>query len=72
MLGFRGADPAEALSLARLGLQRLDGHPVAAAADELVAHSQEQLGQPFDQPGVALYGAMAAQILCGTPGLPLA
>ncbi|HWT95229.1 MAG TPA: amidohydrolase family protein [Solirubrobacteraceae bacterium] len=72
MLGFRGADPAEALSLARLALQRLDGHPVAAAADQLVEHSQGQLSQPSDHPGVALYGAMAAQILCGTPNLPLA
>lgn len=71
-MGFRGADPAEALSLARLGLQRLDGHPVAAAADALVEHSQGQLSQPSNQPGVALYGAMAAQVLCGTPALPLA
>ena len=67
-LGFRGADPVEALSLAQLALQRLDGHVVAVSANELVEHSLAQLasGDASDRPGVALYGAMAAQILCGT------
>jgi uncharacterized protein len=63
-LSFRGHDPSEALSLARLALQRLDGHPVAVTADALVAHSQEQ-----DGAGFRLWGAMAAQILCGTAAL---
>jgi hypothetical protein len=68
-LGFRQVDPTEALSLARLGLQRLDGHPVARVADELTSHSAEQFATNGNLPRAPLFGAMAAQILCGTPAL---
>jgi uncharacterized protein len=71
-LGFRGEDPTEALSLARLALQRLDGHPVAAAVDALTAASQERVGATSAGGPVdfrTLYGAMAGQILAGTAAL---
>jgi hypothetical protein len=68
-LGFRGHDPTEPLSLARLALQRLDGNAVAALADELVAASLQQAARAGGHPGRTLYGALAAQILCGTAAL---
>jgi predicted TIM-barrel fold metal-dependent hydrolase len=68
-LAFRGHDPAEALSLARLGLQRGDAHPAAATADRLASHSQAQAADIAANGHFPLWGAMAAQIVCGTPAL---
>jgi uncharacterized protein len=71
-LGWRGADATEPLSLARLALQRLDGHPVAAAADALVAEDLNRTSASAGAPGRPLFGALCGQILCGTPdvGVP--
>jgi hypothetical protein len=58
--------------LARLALQRLDGDPVAAAADALTEHALEQVREPIVRGGREMYvpfGAMAAQLLCGTSAL---
>jgi predicted TIM-barrel fold metal-dependent hydrolase len=66
-LGWRGLDATEALSLARLALQRLDVHPVAAAADALVASDLSRIAAARGEPVGPLYGALSAQILCGTP-----
>jgi hypothetical protein len=68
-LAFRGHDPDEALSLARLGLHRLDGHPAAQTADMLASDSQLQAAESAANGHVPLWGAMAAQIVCGTPAL---
>jgi predicted TIM-barrel fold metal-dependent hydrolase len=70
-MGWRGLDPVEPLSLARLALQRIDDHPVAAATDALVANDLDRLahggGEEEAPAHVVLYGALAGQILCGTP-----
>lgn len=70
-LGYRGLDATEPLSLARLALQRLDDHPVAAAADALVANDLQRIAENGGAPPGVLYGALAGQILCGTPNAPL-
>jgi uncharacterized protein len=71
-MAFHGSDPAEALSLARLGLQRLDGHPAAVTADALASESQARIAGRRDdghRGAFALWAAMGAQIVCGTPAL---
>lgn len=70
-MGWRGLDPTEPLSLARLALQRTDDHPVAAVADALVAADLERLiHHEADEAGhLVLYGALCGQILCGTPSV---
>jgi hypothetical protein len=67
--GYRGVDPTEPLSLARLGLQRLDDHPVARAADALVAADLDRVVRNGGEPVGVLYGSLAAQVLCGTHAL---
>jgi predicted TIM-barrel fold metal-dependent hydrolase len=67
-LGWHGVDPTEPLSLARLALQRVDDHPVAALADGLAAADLERIAARGHGPATFLYGALTAQILCGTPG----
>ncbi len=67
-LGFRGEDPAESLALARLGCARLDGHPAAAQADALLAAAQDAVQATAPAERVhAMAGAIAAQIVAGTP-----
>jgi predicted TIM-barrel fold metal-dependent hydrolase len=67
-MGWRGTDPTEPLSLARLALQRVDDHPVAAVADALVANDLDRLAHGVgDVDHIVLYGALCGQILCGTP-----
>ena len=70
-MGWRNLDPTEPLSLARLALQRTDGHPVAAAADALLASDLERLiHHEAEEAGhIVLYGALCGQILCGTPSV---
>ena len=70
-MGWRGLDPTEPLSLARLALQRIDDHPVAAAADALLASDLERIihGVSEEAGHIVLYGALCGQILCGTPGV---
>ena len=67
-MGFRGCDPTEALALARLACRRSDGHPLAAAVDELIARTQAEFAalQGDHEPAV-LHGALVAQLLAGTP-----
>jgi uncharacterized protein len=69
-LAFRGHDPIEPLSLARLALRRLDDHPAARIADDLTAASQAaHMSRDGDRHDFVLWGAMAAQLVCGTPAL---
>lgn len=69
-LGYRQIDVTEPLSLARLALQRLDGHPVAAAIEALVEVDQQRVADATeDAPVRFVYGALAGQILAGTPGV---
>ena len=70
-MGWRGLDPTEPLSLARLALQRVDDHPVAAATDALLATDLERLvrGEAEEAGHIVLYGALCGQILCGTPSV---
>ena len=63
-IGFRGGDPTEPLSLARLALRpaRTD---VVATADALIARSQDALAAEATPPEV-VYPALAAQLVLGT------
>lgn len=66
---FRGIDPTEPLSLALLACHRLDAHPIAAWCAELIEATLE-LFLDGAHPGVdAVYGAMGAQVLAGTPNV---
>ena len=67
---FRGIDPTEPLSLALLACHRLDGHPVAGWCAELIEASLELFAQGGEPVTNAVYGAMGAQVLAGTPDLP--
>jgi predicted TIM-barrel fold metal-dependent hydrolase len=67
--GYRGIDPTEPLSLARLALHRLDDHPVAAAVDALVAVDLQRVVEAGGEPVGPIYGALAGQVLAGTPAL---
>jgi uncharacterized protein len=64
---FRGGDPTEALSLAALACHRADGHPLAAVVERLIEDSLETLTAGPQRPIDAVYGALAAQIIAGTP-----
>lgn len=77
-LGFRGGDPTEALALARLACQAPQGGAddgdegaVLAACDELLAHAQEQVAGAAEAPRVAVFPAIAAVLLAGTPRVPV-
>jgi predicted TIM-barrel fold metal-dependent hydrolase len=66
-IGFRGGDPTEPLSLARLAL-RPARSDVAAVADALIARSLETLAHTDQPPAVPAlaYPALVAQLLLGT------
>jgi hypothetical protein len=66
---FRQIDPTEPLSLALLACHRLDGHPVAEQAAELIDATMLAYSAAGEQVTQAIYGAMGAQILAGTPHL---
>ena len=69
-IGFRRWDPTESLALARLACRRADAHPAAAVVDELIAATQAELaGLQGDCVPVMLFGALAAQIVAGTPAV---
>ena len=63
---FRGYDPAEPLALARLALTH-DRRRVAQQADALVAQALDLVAQHPEDPRQAVYPAMAAQLVLGTP-----
>ena len=63
---FRGVDPAENLTLARLAL-RDHGSPAALEADRLVEIALETLADHPDQPRAPINAAMGAQLVLGTP-----
>lgn len=66
-LAFALGDPSEALGLARLACQRLDGHPVAAEVDALLEGALAAVtGAAEEERPRVIVGAMAAQILAGT------
>ena len=64
---FRGGDPTEALSLAALACHRADGHPVARQVEALVEHSLDAIASGPERVPLAMYGALTAQLLAGTP-----
>lgn len=68
---FRGGDPTEALSLAALACHRADGHPLARRVEELVEHTLTTLASEPEKPLDAMYGALTAQIIAGTPEVAL-
>jgi predicted TIM-barrel fold metal-dependent hydrolase len=77
-MAFRGADPAEPLALGRLACQvpAGNGSPTAedallAACDALLEEAQVRLERAPDEPRSAIYPAMAAQMLAGTPRVPV-
>ncbi|MFL5845218.1 MAG: amidohydrolase family protein [Solirubrobacteraceae bacterium] len=63
---FRGYDPAEPLSLARLATSPSQ-RPEVVQADALIAQAQELVAAHPDDPRQAVYPAMAAQLVLGTP-----
>jgi uncharacterized protein len=65
---FRGGDPTEALSLARLGCQAPEDHEhrvVLEEADRFLALAQQRLAEGTDPIGL-VYPAMIAMVLVGT------
>jgi hypothetical protein len=82
---FRGGDPSEALALARLACQSPAGDPVLARVDELASVAQELSGDaggretgaagladeagPTRWPGI--YAVLGAQLVAGTPHVPV-
>src|SRR4051794_20143739 len=74
---LRGGDPTEALALARLACQVATGGAdgdeatLLGACDEYLARAQEALAADPDQPRRILYAAIAAQLLAGTPRVPV-
>jgi uncharacterized protein len=87
-LSFRGGDPTEVLSLARLAVQGPHDHDVLHAIDRLIARCEDERAAAVTSPapttdadGQALppraqrragvYPLMAAQLIAGTPRVPL-
>jgi len=65
---FRGGDPTEALSLARLGCQAPEDHQHRAVLNEIdryLALSQQRLAEGTDPVGL-IYPAMIGMVLAGT------
>ncbi|HWI71718.1 MAG TPA: amidohydrolase family protein [Baekduia sp.] len=65
---FRGGDPTEALSLARLGCQAPEDHEHRAVlheAERYIALAQQRLAEGLD-PIALIYPAMIAMVLTGT------
>jgi predicted TIM-barrel fold metal-dependent hydrolase len=63
---FRGMDPTEPLSLARLAL-RDSARPEIMQADALVATAAELAATNPDEPRAGAYAAIGAQLVLGTP-----
>jgi predicted TIM-barrel fold metal-dependent hydrolase len=63
---FRGLDATEALSLARLAVRDAPGE-AAEQADALIFEALERHAALPDQPRAAIYPAMGAQLVLGTP-----
>lgn len=76
-MAFRGGDPTEALALARLACQvptgGADGSEprLLGTVDGLLAEAQDALARDPEHPRSAIYPAMGAQILAGTPRVPV-
>jgi predicted TIM-barrel fold metal-dependent hydrolase len=76
-MAFRGGDPTEPLALARLACQVPTGGAegpepeLLGVVDELLAHAQEILEQGPEVPRVVAYPALAAQVIAGTPRVPV-
>ena len=66
---FRGNDPTEALSLAALACHRADAHPLAPVIEGLIETSLDALAAGPRRLSSAMYGALTAQLLAGTPTL---
>lgn len=66
MAMFRGLDPTEPLSLARLAL-RYERRPLARQADALVEQALQAWPAHPPERRAGVYPAMAAQLLLGTP-----
>ena len=67
---FRGFDPTEPISLARLALRPARTAAVAAA-DRLLAHAEEALAERPDVFQSVVYPALAAQLVLGTATVPV-
>lgn len=72
---FRGGDADEALALARLACQTPGGAPddVLGAVDELIAEAQRlrATGAPSEQRWPGIYPILGAQLVAGTPSVPV-
>ena len=71
-LSFREHDADEPLALAQLACHRADEHPVALQVGALLAGGRDALARGEEPRGNAMYAAIAAQLLAGTPALDLA
>ena len=70
-LCFREQPVDEPLALAQLACHRADEHPVARQVGALLAAGREALADGEDPRGTAMYAALGAQLLAGTPALDL-
>ena len=70
-MSFRGGDPAEALSLAALACERVDGHEVAPVVAELVDATFAAIASRPALPAHAVFGALVGQVLAGTAAVGL-
>jgi predicted TIM-barrel fold metal-dependent hydrolase len=70
-MAFRGGQPVEALSLARLAL-RPARTPAVALADRLIAQAEEALAEPEFLMQRMVYPALGAQLVLGTTTVPVA
>jgi predicted TIM-barrel fold metal-dependent hydrolase len=77
-MAFRGADPTEPLALARLACQvptggTNDHEPeLLGAADRLLAEAQDRVVRHPEDLRASVYPALAANLLAGTPRVPIA
>ena len=68
-LSFREHDADEPLALAQLACHRADEHPVAQQVGALLAAGRDALAEGEEPRGRAMFAAIAAQLLAGTPAL---
>ena len=69
---FREQSVDEPLALAQLACHRADAHPVAEQIGPLLAAGRDALAAGEGPKGTAMYAALGAQLLAGTPALDVA
>jgi uncharacterized protein len=68
-LSFREQPADQSLALAQLACHRADGHPLAEQVASMLAVGREALAEGEGPHGRAMFAALGAQLLAGTPEL---